>query len=74
MAHADMSGFLLLNAGIAAQIRQGDLPEDYDDAHNVCRVIENKWNHLDFCICSWAICDIDRGTSYLPITIWGDYI
>ena len=71
MIHAGMSRFLLLEASIAEQIRQGVLPEDYDDARDVYRDIESKWDYADYCICSGAICDINRGTNNLPATIQG---
>jgi len=57
--------------GIAEQIRQGVLPEDYDHDFDLYRETESKWDYLNYCICSGAICDIDRGTNYLSITIQG---
>lgn len=69
--HAGMSRFLLLKASIAERMRQGVLPEDYDDVRDVYRDIESKWDYADYCICSGAICDITRGTNNLPTTIQG---
>lgn len=71
MDHAGMSRFLLLEARITERIRQGVLPEDYDDARDVHREKESKWDYLDCCICSGAIWDINHGTDYLSITILG---
>jgi len=71
MIHAGMSRFLLLEASIAEQIRQGVLPEDYDHDLDVYREIESKWDYLNYCTCSGAICDIDPGTNDLSITIQG---
>lgn len=71
MIYADLSRFLLLDAEIAEQIRQGVLPEDYDHDPDVYRDIESKWDFLDYCICSGAICDIVRGTNNFSITIQG---
>ena len=71
MTHSDLSRFLLLEADVEEQIRQGILPEDYDEIRDLYRDIESKWDYLDYCICSGAICDIDRGTNNLTTTIQG---
>ena len=71
MLHASLSRFLLLDAGVEEQIRQGILPEDYDEIRDLYRDIESKWDYLNYCICSGAICDIDHGTNNLPTTIQG---
>lgn len=71
MTHADMSRWLLLDADTAEQIRQGVKPEDWNEIRDLYRDIESKWDYSDYCICSGAICDIDRGTNYLPTLIQG---
>jgi hypothetical protein len=71
MIHAALSRFLLLDAGIEEQIRQGILPDDYDYAHDVYRDIESKWDYTDDCLSSGAIADIDRGLNNLPTIIQG---
>lgn len=71
ITHSDLSRFLLLEADVEEQIRQGILPEDYDEIRDLYRDIESKWDYLDYCISNGAICDIDRGTNNLPTTIQG---
>ena len=71
MNHAGMGRFLLLNAGLTEQIRQGVEPEDYDEIRDLYRETESKWDYAQYCISNGAICDIDRGTNNLPTTIQG---
>ena len=69
MIYGNMSRFLLLEANITERIRQGVLPGDFDEMGDLYREIESHWDYSDYCIHFGAICDIDRGTNYLPTIV-----
>jgi hypothetical protein len=63
--------WLLLDASLAEQQRQGVEDEDYDEIRDAYNETETKWDYAIYCISNGAIGDIDLGTNNLPTTIQG---
>jgi hypothetical protein len=68
---AHMARWLLLDAGLAEQIRQGIEDEDYDEVRDAYKETETQWDYAIYCISNGAIGDIDFGYNNLPTTIQG---
>ena len=68
---AHMIHWLLLDASLAEQIRQGIEDEDYDEVRDKYKETETKWDYAMYCISNGAIGDIDFGCNNLPRTIQG---
>lgn len=66
-----MSYWLLREADVAEQIRQGVKNQDYDSVWNAMRDTETAWDYADYVVFNGAISDLDRGTNNLPLTIQG---
>lgn len=66
----NISHWLLGDASLAEQIRQGVEAEDYDHIRDMYNERDNKWDYADHVVYV-AIGDIDFGTNNLPTVIQG---
>lgn len=66
---AHMSNWLLVNATLEEQKRQGVHEEDYHPIYDIYKYTESKWDYADYCISNGAIGDIVSGGNNLPTTI-----
>lgn len=72
IAHASkMSYWLLLEADLTEQIRQGVEDQDYDSVRDAMKETETAWDYADYVVSNGAMGDFFRGTNNLPLTIQG---